>query len=299
MKLLLVDIDKKQYVLAVDGVKLLNKEIDEIPKEIKLNGKVLSVLTAENLEQKQNDERDLAEQIQNLITSGDSENLEKISSMLDSFKGNSSHNSDNDSSFEFSEKIFDNFKEIITAINEFKKNAVAKLDSNISEIASDAIPETSDQLEAIVRATESATNKIIDITEKMQNSNLRLNAEMAKIGELKDKFERGLAGIIGVIDVMTEIRKESEGHVNTILEALSFQDITGQRIHKIVEMVQKMDKNIKEIILDMGIKINKKKETTDDETIKKGEELLAMMKGPQEEGIDQTDVDDIIAKFLG
>ena len=298
MKLLLVDISGKQYVLAVDNVKLLNKEIKDIPKEIKLNGEVLNVLTAKNFEQNNVNEKDLTEQIQNLITSGDSENLEKISSMLDSFRGNSL-NSDNDSSFEFSEKIFDNFKEIINAINEFKKNAVAKLDSNISEIASDAIPETSDQLEAIVRATESATNKIIDITEKMQNSNLRLNSEMAKIGELKDKFERGLAGIIGVIDVMTEIRKESEGHVNTILEALSFQDITGQRIHKIVEMVQKMDKNIKEIILDMGIKINKKKETTDDETIKKGEELLAMMKGPQEDGIDQTDVDDIIAKFLG
>ncbi len=294
MKLLLIRKDDKYISVAADDVKLINREIDTVPDEIKFQEQTIPVLDVDDLIAPKPDTKEtILNEIKTILTEGDPDEIQKITSLISELQPEES-----DESGELSSTIYNGLKEILESINDFKKTTVNKLDSSLTEIAGDALPETSDQLEAIVRATEKATNTIIDTTEKMQDSHIRINKEMKKISEMKEQLERGLVGVINVMDSMENIRSENDAHLMTILEALSFQDITGQRIYKIVEIVSKMDKNIKQIVLDLGLKIKKKEADADPETIKKGEELLALMKGPQENGINQNDVDDIISKFL-
>jgi len=297
MKLLLIKRDDEHYALPVDEVKLINKDVTDLPEEIRYSGKTIPVLNnLKNNEKESLSKEELLNYIKELISTGESEDLENMIKELRG--GESKSEGGSEATVEVSENVYTSLKEIVESINDFKKTAVSKLDQSLGNISDDVIPETSDQLQAIVHATENATNTIIDITEKMQDSNTLLHSEMSKIHEMKEKLERGLVGVINVMDSVSKIREENDGYLTTILEALSFQDITGQRVNKIVNIVSKMDHNIKEIILDLGLKIKKKNKDSDPEAIKKGEELLALMKGPQENGVNQDDVDDLIANFL-
>ncbi len=294
MKLVLVKNGDSYTAFAADEIKLINKEVMTIPKEIKMGDSIIPVVDLSEIDRPAKISTELIiAHIKEIMNSGDGSEMAKINEFMGEINSKNS-----ESPNEISEGIYKGLKEILESINDFKKTTVAKLDSNLSEITTSALPETSDQLQAIVNATESATNTIIDTTEKIQENSREINSQMQKIKELKDQLERGLVGVINVMDSMEKIRFQNDAHLMRILESLSFQDITGQRIYKIVEIVSKMDKNIKEIVLDLGLKLKKKTKDADPATIKKGEELLALMKGPQENGINQNEIDDIISKFL-
>src|SRR3954470_9058549 len=78
---------------------------------------------------------------------------------------------------------------------------------NAGELADKEVPTASEQLEAVVQATESATNAILAAAEKIEKVQTEVAApQAAKLGEI----------------------------VGEIYEACSFQDITGQRIAKVL-----------------------------------------------------------------
>jgi len=303
MKLLLINDSGEKIVMAAEDVKLINVELDSVPKEIKLGEEIIKVIQPDLFNQNSSvqklDSDSVIAYLKDMVAKGDVSDIEKILSVISPVDtGADQADNEGKTTIEVSDNMLDGLKEIMTSINEFKKSTSEKLDESLAKMSDDSIPEASDQLQAIVTATEKATNTIMDVTEEMQESNMQINKEMTKIHEMKEKLERGLVGVINVIDSMSDISKKNDSQLIQIMEALSFQDITGQRINKIVDIVSKMDSNIKEIILDLGLKIKKQDKSTDPETIKKGEELLAMMKGPQEGGVNQSEVDDLIANFF-
>ncbi|MGG5812150.1 protein phosphatase CheZ [Falsiroseomonas sp. CW058] len=79
------------------------------------------------------------------------------------------------------------------------------------------IPSATDELAAIVAHTAQATHEIIDSCEKLEQVTAKLDAEHAT---------------------------PLEGAITRIYEACSFQDITGQRIAKVVAALQKIERRI-------------------------------------------------------
>ncbi|MBT4932891.1 MAG: hypothetical protein HOL66_14670 [Rhodospirillaceae bacterium] len=127
-----------------------------------------------------------------------------------------------------------------------------------------------EQLDAIVKATEKATNTIMEATEK----------SIAAVDELRKTVSDPAQ--IALLD-------EIVGDGNDILEACSFQDITGQRVSKVVKSVTYVEERINALI-DVwgkdevaGVEVEGKEKTED-------EKLLA---GPQMEGkgLDQAAID--------
>jgi len=90
-----------------------------------------------------------------------------------------------------------------------------------------------DQLNAIVQATENATNTIMGETESMT----------VIAGELKDKIR---------IDEVTERLDRLVDHSNRIFEACTFQDITGQRISKIVKTMNLLEGTLNSLVVIIG-----------------------------------------------
>jgi len=83
---------------------------------------------------------------------------------------------------------------------------------------------------------------------------------------------------------------------------MSFQDLTGQRIKRIMTLVRQMEKKLKGMIIAFGIKLTeheKNPDITKEELQKAVEEKVIQLSGPQKsgDGLDQGDIDDLLVSL--
>jgi len=88
----------------------------------------------------------------------------------------------------------------------------------------------------------------------------------------------------------------------SMLEPLSFQDLVGQRIQRIVRLVKTMESKIEDLIVSFGVKLQKHREDpslTYEEVTEEAEELRSELKGParEGEGLNQDDIDNLLASL--
>ncbi len=114
----------------------------------------------------------------------------------------------------------------IEALASYINSAKAEIaDINADKINTEFLPEASDQLSAIVGATEQATNEIFDSVELIEELAAKLDPDAAKR--------------------MTDA-------VTRVYEACSFQDITGQRISKVVTALQNVETKVHALLQALG-----------------------------------------------
>lgn len=204
---------------------------------------------------------------------------------------------------EFSGKIKGIAKELI----DFRKDIQTKIEPDIVEIAARDIPEASNQLEGINETLESSTMKIMDINdEQMESANIQYKI-LEKMLSSSDKGENISIGIsleeaVKAIEDQMEFLKKIEQLSLNMMEPLSFQDLVGQRIQRIIKLVRSMELRIEELIISFGIKLQKHKEDplkSYDELNLDVEKYISDLKGPQRsgEGLDQAGIDDLLASL--
>lgn len=134
----------------------------------------------------------------------------------------------------------------------------------LSDMRDEHIPTAGRELDAIVEATEEATNTIMSAAEEI------MGADTADV----DAYQALVSD--KVID---------------IFQACSFQDITGQRISKVVSTLNALDKRI--TILVEKLKIMRITDVAVDETSSEKRAREQILHGPQfkGEGVSQDDVD--------
>jgi len=96
------------------------------------------------------------------------------------------------------------------------------------DINTDHIPQATDELDAVVGATEEATNKIMDVCDELT----------------------ALAG-----GCSPEINEKLIGCTTKIFEACNFQDITGQRITKVVKTLKHIDAKVEALVKALGTEV--------------------------------------------
>ncbi len=128
-----------------------------------------------------------------------------------------------------------------------------------------------DQLDLIVQATEDATNTIMEAVE----TNIELLASL-RTGVRDGRHQ-------AVLDRMA-------ANQNRIIEACSFQDITGQRVSKVVKSLAYVEERVNNLIHIWG-KDALDRETIAAECAKSGED--ALLNGPQdpETALAQAEID--------
>jgi len=136
------------------------------------------------------------------------------------------------------------------------------------EIRSDFIPSATDELDAIVGATEAATNCILDAAERLEGIAPMVDEEVA---------ER-----------LTEV-------TTAIYESCNFQDLTGQRITKVVRVLKVIEERLTTLVKIFG-------EEMGEETVKEEKQVLSdedLLNGPQlpENATDQAEIDRLLAEF--
>ena len=136
----------------------------------------------------------------------------------------------------------------------------------VDDITASHIPSATDELDAIVAHTATATNSILEVCETLDNVAAKLHEDAAAM--LQDATTR-------------------------IYEACSFQDITGQRITKVVATLKTIDAKVAHIIAAFTPELDAS------EVLPEAPPDAALLNGPQlpVHAMDQSDIDRLLADF--
>ncbi|MBE9503915.1 MAG: protein phosphatase CheZ [Proteobacteria bacterium] len=201
-------------------------------------------------------------------------------------------------------ELYGDLGELAKFINETKKSL---LQFDAAEITDKDLPEASDQLTSIVEATEEATNKILTDTEELLEAQGRIAKVVDAVKAIKvNKNTKGSESRDFAVTELKEISDLANAKLMDIMSACNFQDLTGQRIQKIIQLVKRIESKLMMIILSFNIKLQEKADSVDESKINKEKEMLAKLeqeelKGPQKkgEGVNQSDVDDLLNDLFG
>jgi len=144
------------------------------------------------------------------------------------------------------------------------KQEIARL--KVDDITDSHIPRATDELDAIVEHTAHATNEILDCCEVLENITPRIGEEQAQA---------------------------LQGVTTRIYEACSFQDITGQRIGKVVAALKAIEARVASIT---GRYMEDREPPAPEAAPTEGRRLA---EGPQlpGAGISQADIDRLLSDF--
>lgn len=165
--------------------------------------------------------------------------------------------------------------------------------------ATDALfHEASAQLGEVLRDTESAAMKIMEIVEK----HLELQAESSQLIAAAGEGE-GMARLATIND-------ELGADLTTLLTTLSFQDITGQRIKKVVTALNGIERQVVDLYVASGLIMDgaekdpaKDAQTLQDEArqavadFRESRQGGSELKGPDRNGISQGAIDEMLAQL--
>ena len=143
------------------------------------------------------------------------------------------------------------------------KREIAALKPN--ELSRDRIPSANEDLGSVIQATASATHTIMSAAE-----------EILGAGAVPDKEYRTLV----------------EARVMDIFEACSFQDITGQRIGRVLEALGQLEKRLDRFA--KAVNVRDSAEAPDpEEALRAARREVLLLNGPQDEAvaIKQDDID--------
>jgi chemotaxis protein CheZ len=200
-------------------------------------------------------------------------------------------------------ELSDKLKGVARELIDFRKDIQSKIEPDIVELASIDIPEASNQLECINETLEESTMKIMDIneeqTEAAGNQAKILKSFLLKANAGPENSGISLQEAIEVFKQQINVLKSIEERSLKMMEPLSFQDLVGQRIQRIIRLVRSMENRIEELIVSFGIRLKRHKE----DPTKSYQELntdvdryMMELKGPQRagEGLNQDSIDDLL-----
>lgn len=199
--------------------------------------------------------------------------------------------------------------ELYKQLSDEMRQGLKKIYSQISlasNMEGEQIPEETDylfheastQLSAVIDATEEATGQIMDVVEKHLDLQVESSAIIAAVqaGTATPEQIARLASINGDIGVdLTEI-----------MTALSFQDLTGQRIKKVVNALTRIEATVLELYLSSGLVIKGRQadphkhidvlQSEAKQAVKQLKDPRAALKGPQA-STSQANIDDLLSQL--
>ena len=152
-------------------------------------------------------------------------------------------------------------------------------------LTSEEIPAASSRLSDITKATEEATHRIMELTEKVLDNHDQISSGLEKI---KGSDGADLKEIGGVERLVSD----DKNSLIEIITCLSFQDLTGQKIKKIMEMMKEVESRIVELIVTFGLKAS-----NDGKGLNEKEGIMKELKMPATDDLKQDLVDDMLKRF--
>lgn len=133
------------------------------------------------------------------------------------------------------ESLVNEVKELSAGLHESLENFGN--DTIILKHTKHDLPDASERLKYVIEATEEASNKTLETAESV----------LEKLEELSSKITDE-----SILDSLSSIQTQ----MTDIMVAQSFQDLTGQVLNRIVDLVTSLEKNLNELIVKAGVDLN-------------------------------------------
>ena len=163
-----------------------------------------------------------------------------------------------------------------------------RLDSRIASIAEQEFPDARERLNYVVSMTAQSANRTMTAVEE----SMPICEELETAVSLKDEWNRFTARKMSADEFRDLSRRIGEfleragsgapklrNNLQEVLMAQDFQDLTGQIIHRVVQLVDEVERNLVELVRISGQGLQQRKEETE-------EDRLAPS-GPPVPGVDQ------------
>jgi chemotaxis protein CheZ len=175
-------------------------------------------------------------------------------------------------------------RKLHNSLREFQNNITPRLKS----LPVDQLPEASDKLQWVIQKTEEAASQTLNLVEKhlgYQDKTTKVINHLEKVlNDRQGVTEEDRQAIAHLKDMNQELPKD----LMEIMIAQDFQDLTGQIIKKVIQLISDIEKQLVKIVTIFGLQIESgAKEDLEGPQIK------------QQEGVasDQSEVDDILKGF--
>ncbi|MGF1714611.1 protein phosphatase CheZ [Photobacterium chitinilyticum] len=182
-----------------------------------------------------------------------------------------------------------------------------RLDPRLNDLAKTEIPDARDRLSYVIDKTESAANKTMDAIDSIEPLADRLNDTL---NQVHPQWKRLMGGQIALnefkllcheIDsLLVQVESDNNAlrsHLTEILMAQDFQDLTGQIIRRVIELVHEVEDQLVEILKAFGMEQEDRSDTlkevcvlTPEGPIVNSEERVDVMSS-------QDDVDDLLSSL--
>ena len=195
----------------------------------------------------------------------------------------------------------DGLRRIYKEMNEARSAGCDETVISDKVMADKLFKDASEQLSAVLRQTEDAANTIMEVVEQLQE-------HQQENAMLLEKAHRGRITPAEWLRVMESNKSLGDG-LTTLMTAMSFQDLTGQRIKKAVAAMHQLESTVLELYLASGVMMKAYEEKPGRDIASIEEQARAAvadlkqkvvgseLKGPSTDGCQQGDIDDLLAQF--
>ena len=162
--------------------------------------------------------------------------------------------------------------------------------------------EATSQLDEVLKATEEATNNILEIVERNE-------AHQEETASLLEGLRSGRAPETA-ISRLEEINRQLGDDLTSLTLQLSFQDLTGQRIKRVVSALNRIEDRVVNLYVTSGLIMegaeNSPEKDADAlkaeaeqamEDFKNNRQFSSELKGPDKNAISQKVIDDMLAQL--
>jgi len=208
-------------------------------------------------------------------------------------KKSSDHNSYEQLYREFLARV----KEVSDDVAGIKRKLSKNMEQDLARITQEGLPTTSNQLSSIQSESAATADNIMDLTEKVQDSQQKMGEKFSAIKSALEEIKKQETGFFELLEGLEGVINANNTDLTKIMTTLTFHDITNQKLQKVVGAQEEMEDKLLSILFHFGIEF-RKEENPDDEVIKRGEEMLHLLQGANKKAIDQEEVDQLLTEFL-
>lgn len=144
--------------------------------------------------------------------------------------------------------LFKEVGKVARKLHDSLKSFREALDPRLKEIATEQMPRAVDQLQMVIDKTEEAANKTMEIVERY----------ILKMDDLANHI-REIQGPEASVKFLKDFKNSLEDDLTEILTTQSFQDLTGQVLKKVINLVGDLEVELLKLITTFGLKIEEKK----------------------------------------